>query len=40
MAKLERTLIGDFDQILERIENGIMRGSISEQVGGITARSV
>lgn len=29
MAKLERTLIGDFDLILERIENGIMRGSIS-----------
>ena len=29
MAKLERTLNGDFDQILSRIEQGIMRGSLS-----------
>ena len=29
MAKMERTLRGDFDEILDRIENGIMRGSIS-----------
>ena len=29
MAKLERTLTGDFDQILHRIERGILEGSIS-----------
>ena len=29
MAKLERTLRGDFGQILRRIESGIMSGSIS-----------
>ena len=29
MAKMERTLRGDFNDILRRIENGIMRGSVS-----------
>lgn len=29
MAKMERTLNGDFDEILNRIESGIMRGSMS-----------
>ena len=29
MAKMERTLDGDFDEILNRIETGIMRGSVS-----------
>ena len=29
MAKLERTLHGDFDEILDRIEQGIMKGSVS-----------
>ena len=29
MAKMERTLNGDFNEILRRIENGIMRGSVS-----------
>lgn len=29
MAKLERTLNGSFDQILHRIESGVMSGSIS-----------
>ena len=29
MAKLERILTGDFDALLERIENGILDGSIS-----------
>ena len=29
MAKMERTLIGDFNEILNRIETGIMRGSVS-----------
>lgn len=29
MAKLERTLSGDFDMILRKIENGILHGSIS-----------
>ena len=29
MAKMERTLKGDFNEILGRIENGIMRGSVS-----------
>ena len=29
MAKLECTLNGDFDQILDKIENGIINGSIS-----------
>ncbi len=29
MAKMERTLNGDFNEILGRIENGIMRGSVS-----------
>ncbi len=29
MAKLERTLNEDFDQILHRIENGILSGSVS-----------
>lgn len=29
MAKLERTLSGDFDRWLDRIEQGIMEGSVS-----------
>lgn len=29
MAKLERTINGNFDQLLSRIENGIVEGSIS-----------
>ena len=29
MAKLEMTLQGDFEEIVNRIENGIMKGSIS-----------
>lgn len=29
MAKLERTLSGNFDQILSRIESGILNGSVS-----------
>lgn len=29
MAKLEQTLHGDFDQILEKIESGILNGSMS-----------
>lgn len=29
MAKLERTIYGDFNQILSRIESGIMEGSMS-----------
>lgn len=29
MAKLEKTLQGDFNKILSKIENGIMGGSIS-----------
>lgn len=29
MAKMERTLNGDFHEILNRIETGIMRGSVS-----------
>ena len=29
MAKMEKTLNGDFDEILNRIETGIMRGSVS-----------
>ena len=29
MAKMERTLHGDFNEILSRIETGIMKGSIS-----------
>ncbi len=29
MAKLERRLSGDFDQILKNIHNGILNGSIS-----------
>ncbi len=29
MAKLEQTLNGDFNQILKKIENGIISGSIS-----------
>ena len=29
MAKLERTLNGDFDLILSNIERGIMKGSVS-----------
>ena len=29
MAKMERTLRGDFNDILNRIETGILRGSVS-----------
>lgn len=29
MAKLEKTLSGNFDEILKRIESGILNGSIS-----------
>lgn len=29
MAKLEKTLTGDFNQILRKIEDGILRGSAS-----------
>ena len=29
MAKLERTINGNFDQLLSRIENGIVEGSVS-----------
>ena len=29
MAKLEHTLHGDFDQLLDRIESGILNGSMS-----------
>ena len=29
MAKIERTLHGDFSEILNRIEQGIMKGSVS-----------
>lgn len=29
MAKLEQTIYGNFDQILNRIENGIIQGSMS-----------
>jgi len=29
MAKLEKTISGDFDEILKRIENGIVNGSVS-----------
>ena len=29
MAKLERTFTGDFDQILDKIENGVLHASMS-----------
>lgn len=29
MAKYEKQLSGDFDEIIQRIENGILRGSVS-----------
>ena len=29
MAKLEKTLTGDFNQIVKKIENGILNGSMS-----------
>lgn len=29
MAKLEKTIYGNFDDILKRIENGILNGSVS-----------
>lgn len=32
MAKLEQTLRGDFDQLLTKIEDGILNGSISASV--------
>lgn len=34
MAKLERTLTGDFDTILNRIEDGIKGGSVSATMEG------
>ena len=34
MAKLERTLIGDFDTLLNRIEDGIKGGSVSATMEG------
>lgn len=36
MAKLERTLYGDFDQILSRIESGIINGSVSASLEDAT----
>ena len=32
MAKLEKILSGDFDTLLERIENGILGGSLSASI--------
>lgn len=32
MAKLQRILRGDFDSVLHRIEDGILRGSISARL--------
>ena len=29
MAKLEKTLVGDFDSLLQKIEKGVLGGSIS-----------
>ena len=29
MAKIERSINGDFDQVLSNIENGILNGSMS-----------
>ena len=29
MAKLERTLAGDFDRVLSRLEDGVLNGSMS-----------
>ena len=29
MAKLEKTIVGDFNSILHRIEEGIINGSVS-----------
>ena len=29
MAKLERTLTGDFDRVLSRLEDGVLNGSMS-----------
>ena len=29
MAKLERTLMGDFDRVLSRLEDGVLNGSMS-----------
>ncbi|MCD8014956.1 MAG: DUF6054 family protein [Lachnospiraceae bacterium] len=34
MAKLERTLTGNFDQILDEIEEGIKGGSVSASMEG------
>ncbi|MCD8075136.1 MAG: DUF6054 family protein [Lachnospiraceae bacterium] len=34
MAKLERTLTGNFDQILDKIEEGIKGGSVSASMEG------
>ena len=36
MAKLVQTLEGDFNQILNKIEAGILKGSISATLEGIT----
>ncbi len=36
MAKLEQTLNGNFDEILSRIENGILSGSISASLEAST----
>ena len=29
MAKLEKSITGNFDEVLERIENGIINGSLT-----------
>ena len=36
MAKLERTIHGDFDEVLNRIENGIMNGSASASLEAVS----
>ncbi len=36
MAKLEKTLNVDFDELLERIENGILNGSASASIEGVS----
>ncbi len=37
MAKLEQTLSGSFDQALERIESGILHGSVSATLEGASS---
>jgi len=32
MAKLDKTLTGDFDKILQKIENGIINGSVTASI--------